>query len=76
MGSVLQHDCAYESYESVDDDVSDGTESGVLTAYYGGFQDAELCVDWHWDVLGELCVVFDGEEEGGEAGGKVTMIFL
>ena len=59
LGCVLEHNCLDESDEPPNNELLIYSESGVLIAYHGGLQDASLCMDWDWDVLGELCLVLE-----------------
>jgi hypothetical protein len=60
LGSVLVNDSFDKSNESIDCKFPVCSQSGVPTAYNGRIQDACLCVDWYWNVLGELRVVSQG----------------
>jgi hypothetical protein len=52
LGGVLEYDCTYEGDKPVDYKFLVCAESGLLVTHHGGIQDAGLCMDWYWDVLG------------------------
>jgi hypothetical protein len=71
----LEYDCAYEGDESIEYVVLIYSKGSIPAAYYGGVENACLCMGGDWDVLGLLWVVFEGKEGRREEIGRIEVIF-